>query len=244
MYGELIGINTAIATDGFSRSNAGVGFAVPINQVMRVVEDLIDGGKVRRGFLGVTIGAIDDDMMKALKLDSKKGVLISFVSKDSPADLSGLKEKDIITSMNGIEVQNVNELRNNVSNAKPGDVINFGIIRDGYIKNITVTLGLRPDQDEVVNIFSGSRSNSFDLLGLKVKSNDKGDGIVITSIDKSSNAYEKNIRTGDIITEIGSTIINSVDDYNSIIEKYNSGDAIMLRIISNGNARYEAFEIN
>tara|TARA_B100000941_G_C28508028_1_gene558699 strand:- start:1615 stop:2967 length:1353 start_codon:yes stop_codon:yes gene_type:complete len=244
LYGELIGINTAIATDGFSRSNAGVGFAVPINQVMRVVEDLIDGGKVRRGFLGVTIGAIDEDMMKALNLDSKKGVLISFVSKDSPADLSGLKEKDIIKSMNGIEVQNVNELRNNVSNAKPGDVINFGIIRDGYIKNITVTLGLRPDQKEVVNIFSGSRSNSFDLLGLKVKSNDKGDGIVITSIDKSSNAYEKNIRTGDIITEIGSTIINSVDDYNSIIEKYNSGDAIMLRIISNGNARYEAFEIN
>ena len=88
LNGDLIGINTAIATDGFSRSNAGVGFAVPINQVMRVVNDLIKEGKVLRGFLGVTIGPIDEDMMKALDLNSKKGVLISFVSPDSPADIA------------------------------------------------------------------------------------------------------------------------------------------------------------
>jgi len=122
LNGELIGINTAIATDGFSRSNAGVGFAVPINQVMRVVNDLINEGKVLRGFLGVTIGPIDDDMMKALDLTSKKGVLISFVSPDSPADISGLEAKDIIISMNGISVEDVNELRNKVSNARPEEL--------------------------------------------------------------------------------------------------------------------------
>ena len=82
------------------------------------------------------------------------------------------------------------------------------------------------------------------MLGLKVKSNGKGEGIIISDINQSSNAYKKNIRVGDIITEIGSTIINSIDEYNTIIEKYNLGDAIMLRIISNGSARYEAFEIN
>tara|TARA_Y100000996_G_scaffold213287_1_gene167550 strand:- start:5356 stop:6708 length:1353 start_codon:yes stop_codon:yes gene_type:complete len=244
LNGDLIGINTAIATDGFSRSNAGVGFAVPINQVMRVVNDLIKEGKVLRGFLGVTIGPIDEDMMKALDLNSKKGVLISFVSPDSPADIAGLKEKDIIISMNGGVIEDVNQLRNNVSNAKPGEVIVFGVIRDQTNQNIMVTLGLRPNQEEVSNLFSSPELKGYDLLGLKVKSNNNGEGIIILDIDTSSNAYEKNIRKGDIITEIGSQTINSKDEYHEIIKDYNSGDAIMLRIITNGNARYEAFEIN
>ncbi len=243
LNGELIGINTAIATDGFSRSNAGVGFAVPINQVMRVVDDLINEGKVSRGFLGVTIGPIDEDMMKALKLDSKKGVLIAFVSSGSPADIAGLKEKDIITAMNGIPIEDVNQLRNKVSNAKPGEIISFNIIRDYNSQNIMVTLGLRPNQEEVVNLFSDNQKYGFDLLGFKVKSNN-GEGIIISDIDKSSNAYDKNIKRGDIITEVGNQNINSLEQYYRIIEEYNSGDAIMLRIVTSGNARYEAFEIN
>ena len=244
LNGDLIGINTAIATDGFSRSNAGVGFAVPINQVMRVVNDLISEGKVLRGFLGVTIGPIDEDMMKALDLQSKKGVLISFVSPDSPADIAGLEPKDIIISMNGIVIEDVNELRNKVSNAKPGEVIVFNIIRNNTNQNIVVTLGLRPDQKEVNNLFSESQIRGYDSLGFKVKSNSNGEGIIISEIDKSSNAYEKDIRRGDIITEVGNQTINSIEEYNAIIEEYSSGDAVMLRIVSNGNARYEAFEIN
>ena len=211
---------------------------------MRVVNDLIKEGKVLRGFLGVTIGPIDEDMMKALDLNSKKGVLISFVSPDSPADIAGLKEKDIIISMNGGVIEDVNQLRNNVSNAKPGEVIVFGVIRDQTNQNIMVTLGLRPNQEEVSNLFSSPELKGYDLLGLKVKSNNNGEGIIILDIDTSSNAYEKNIRKGDIITEIGSQTINSKDEYHEIIKDYNSGDAIMLRIITNGNARYEAFEIN
>ena len=107
-----------------------------------------------------------------------------------------------------------------------------------------VTLGLRPNQEEVSNLFSSPELKGYDLLGLKVKSNNNGEGIIILDIDTSSNAYEKNIRKGDIITEIGSQTINSKDEYHEIIKDYNSGDAIMLRIITNGNARYEAFEIN
>jgi len=244
LNGDLIGINTAIATDGFSRSNAGVGFAVPINQVMRVVNDLISEGKVLRGFLGVTIGPIDEDMMKVLDLQSKNGVLISFVSPDSPADIAGLEPKDIIVSMNGIVIDDVNELRNKVSNAKPGEVIIFNIIRNNTNQSIVITLGLRPDQQEVNNLFSESQMHGYDSLGFKVKSNANGEGVIISEIDKSSNAYEKNIRRGDIITEVGNEAINSIEEYNTIIEEYSSGDAVMLRIVSNGNARYEAFEIN
>ena len=244
LKGELIGINTAIATDGFSRSNAGVGFAVPINQVMRVVNDLISEGKVLRGWLGVKISPIDEDMKNALNLESKEGALVSEVIKDSPADLAGLQAKDIITGMNSINVSDVNELRNKVSNAKPGEIIIFNIVRNKTQQNIMVTLGLRPDQENVDKLFSDANKSSYDLLGLKVETNDDNNGVIIIDIDPKSNAYAKNIRKGDIITEVGNETINTYDEYMLTLEKYNSGDAIMIRIISNGNARYDAFEIN
>ena len=241
LEGDLIGINTAIATDGFSRSNAGVGFAVPINQVMRVVNDLINEGKVLRGWLGVKIGAIDEDMKNALNLNSKNGALVSEVIKDSPADIAGLQAKDIITGMNSIEVSDVNELRNKVSNAKPDEVIVFNIIRNKSQLNIVVTLGLRPNQDNVSKLFN---QNAYDLLGLKTETNEKNNGVLILDIDTKSNAFNKNILKWDIITEIGNESIKSYDDYKLILEDYKAGDAIMIRVLSNGNARYEAFEIN
>ena len=244
LNGELIGINTAIATDGFSRSNAGVGFAVPINQVLRVTNDLINEGKVLRGWLGVSIREIDNDMQKALGLDSKKGALISEVVPDSPADISGLQAKDIIIGMNSIPVDDVNELRNKVSSGKPNDVIVFNIIRNNLTQNIVVTLGLRPDQETVNKLFSQSKASGFDLLGLKVEDAPDNDGVIIIDINNKSNAYEKNIRKGDIITEIGNENIKNTEDYNKLLDNFSIGDAVMVRIFNKQGARYEAFEIN
>ena len=241
LNGDLVGINTAIATDGFSKSNAGVGFAVPINQVIRVIDDLINEGKVLRGYLGVQIGPIDSDMMKALGLDSKKGALISEVVKDSPADIAGLQAKDIIIGMNSIPISDYNELRNKVSSAKPNDVIIFNILRNKLSKNIIITLGLRPSEEK---LYAESSNSNYDLFGLLVEENLDSDGVIIVDIDPKSNAYDKNIRTGDIITELGNKKINNLDEYNKALESYKSGDALMIRIISNGNPRYEAFEIN
>jgi len=240
LNGELIGINTAIATDGFSKSNAGVGFAIPINQAKRVVDDLINYGKVSRGWLGVQIRDIDDSLQKALKLKSKNGVFVDGVAKDSPAYIGGLKEKDVIITMNSIEIEDSNQLKNKVSSAKPGEMIIFTIIRNNINETIMITLGTRPDQNEMGNVFS---INSFDKLGMKVGNNPDGDGVVILDINPKSEAYEKNIRKSDIISEIGNDEINSIIDYNKSLENYESGDPIMIRIINNGNARYEAFEV-
>ena len=240
LNGELIGINTAIATDGFSKSNAGVGFAIPINQAKRVVDDLINYGKVSRGWLGVQIRDIDDSLQKALKLESKNGVFVDGVAKDSPAYIGGLKEKDVIITMNSIEIEDSNQLKNKVSSAKPGEMIIFTIIRNNINETIMITLGTRPDQNEMGNVFS---INSFDKLGMKVGNNPDGDGVVILDINPKSEAYEKNIRKSDIISEIGNDEINSIIDYNKSLENYESGDPIMIRIINNGNARYEAFEV-
>ena len=240
LNGELIGINTAIATDGFSKSNAGVGFAIPVNQAKRVVEDLITSGKVSRGWLGVQIQDIDDSMQKALKLNSKKGAFIASVGKDSPADLGGLKEKDVIIAMNAIEIDDTNQLKNKVSSAKPGEMIIFTVIRNENNETVMITLGTRPDQGSMKDVFS---LNSFDKLGMKVENNPDGEGVLILDIDPKSEAYSKNIRKGNLITEIGNDTIETVEDYKLSLENYEVGDPIMIRIINNGNPRYEAFEI-
>ena len=240
LNGELIGINTAIATDGFSKSNAGVGFAIPVNQAKRVVEDLITSGKVSRGWLGVQIQDIDDSMQKALKLNSKKGAFIASVGKDSPADLGGLKEKDVIIAMNAIEIDDTNQLKNKVSSAKPGEMIIFTVIRNGNNETVMITLGTRPDQGSMKDVFS---LNSFDKLGMKVENNPDGEGVLILDIDPKSEAYSKNIRKGNLITEIGNDTIETIEDYKLSLENYEVGDPIMIRIINNGNPRYEAFEI-
>ena len=103
--GELVGINTAIATDGYSRANAGVGFAIPINMVKREMEDLISDGKVSRGWLGVQIQDIDEGMAKALQLNGWNGAIISQVIKNSPAEDAGVEKQDVIIAVNGVKVE-------------------------------------------------------------------------------------------------------------------------------------------
>ncbi len=240
LNGELIGINTAIATDGYSKSNAGVGFAIPINQVKRVTDDLVTKGKVLRGWLGVQIQDIDDNMMKALKLDSKKGAFIASIGSESPAEQGGLKEKDVIIAINAININNANELKNKVSRGKPGEIIIFTVIRNNTNETVLVTLGTRPDQENIAEAFNNL---SYDILGLKVETASDTEGVIIIDINPKSNAYEKNIRKSNIITEIGNDKISNKEDYENALEQYQSGDPVMIRIINDGNPRYEAFEI-
>ena len=241
LNGTVIGINTAIATDGFSKSNAGVGFAIPINQVKRVIGDLISDGKVLRGYLGVYIQDLDENKAKVLGVKDTKGAFLVRIAKDSPADKAGLKEKDVIISMNSIPVEDSNQLRNDVSSMRPGQTVVFSIIRDELYQSISVILGERPNEENIKTSYEDSIS--YDLLGLKVDATDDNDGVIIIDINPNSEAYNKNFRKNDIISEIGRTKIHNLSDYNKELEKYSVGDPIMLRIIRDGNPTYEAFEI-
>ena len=240
LNGELIGINTAIATDGYSRSNAGVGFAIPINQAKRVIEDLVNGGIVLRGYLGVSINDIDENTAKVLGLNSKKGAFINSVVKNEPAENAGIKEKDVIIAMNSVEIDSGNDLRNKVSNLRPGEVVVFTIIRDEQTYTIPVTLGTRPTEEDLANAYS---KNRFDFLGLLVEDNPDGDGVLIMDIDTKSEIYKNNVRKGDIITEIGKVAILSKTDYNNEINKYSKDEPIMIRIVNDDRVRYIAFLI-
>lgn len=239
--GELVGINTAIATGGGSRANAGVGFAIPIDQVNRVAQDLINDGIVSRGWLGISIQDIDSNMGKVLKLEKNVGVLISDVFPNSPAEKGGLHPHDIITEINKNIVTNSSQLKNLVSTERPLEIITIKIIRDNIQKTLRMKLGTRPDQEELFSINLNSEKD-FDLLGFTVKNHD--DGVIIVDISKTTDSKSHNIKRGDIIVAIGRKKTSTTTIYNNIISKYSLGDIIMLRINRNGNARYVAYEIS
>jgi len=248
--GELVGINTAIATDGFSRANAGVGFAIPINMVKRVMEDLISDGKVTRGWLGVSIQDVDEGMAKALKLRDRNGAIISQVMKDSPAEDAGVKEQDVIIEVDGEKVNDSSNLKNLISSGRPNDKTKLTVIRDGREKNLTVTLGLRPGEKELVESY-GYGEKRFDLLGLRVENYESEagafasikKGVRVVEIKPGSPADDENIQRGDIIIEIGKSSISDENDYKSELEEYSEGDTIMLRVLRGGSPLYIAFEI-
>ena len=240
LNGDLIGINTAIATDGFSKSNAGVGFAIPINQAKRVMEDLINGGQVLRGYLGVMIQDLDENKAKVLGLEDKKGAFISMVVEDGPADKGGLKEKDVIISLNSKPIESSNQLRNDVSSLRPGETAVFSIIRNELLQSISVVLGQRPDENSIGDSYKPK--DKYDLLGLIIEDIDN-EGVKIIDINSDGEAYSNNIRKNDVINEINRIEIKNSEDYNREIKKYSKGDVIMLRIVRNGNNIYEAFEI-
>ena len=248
--GELVGINTAIATDGYSRANAGVGFAIPINMVKRVMEDLISDGKVTRGWLGVQIQDVDEGMAKALQLNGWNGAIISQVIKNSPAEDAGVEKQDVIIAVNGVKVDDSSNLKNLISSGRPHDKTKLTLIRDGHEKKLTVTLGIRPGEKELAETYRYGEK-LFDILGLRVETFDNRDpknldyinGVIIVEVKKDSPAFDNNINRGDIITEMGKTSIKEKNEYDSKLESSSKGDTIMLRIVRNGSPLYVAFEI-
>jgi len=239
--GELIGINTAIATDGYSRSNAGVGFAIPINQAKRVVEDLLEDGTVSRGWLGVRIQNITDEISKALDLENKKGALIVSIVPDSPADDSGLMEEDVIIKVDSNEIENDKDLIRSISSKHPNDYTTFTVIRGDEKLRISVTLGKRPDEADLVT--KNNNIESFDILGLKVSDLSNRSGVKIVSVENGSTAQQNGLRKDDIIVKIGRAPILSKDTYNDVMSEKQEGDVVMLRIERNGNQSIYAFTI-
>ena len=248
--GELVGINTAIATDGYSRANAGVGFAIPINMVKRVMEDLISDGKVTRGWLGVQIQDVDEGMAKALQLNGWNGAIISQVIKNSPAEDAGVEKQDVIIAVNGVKVDDSSNLKNLISSGRPNDKTKLTLIRDGHEKKLTVTLGIRPGEKELAETYRYGEK-LFDILGLRVETFENRDpknldyvnGVKIVEVKKDSPASDNNINRGDIITEMGKTSIKEKNEYDLELESYSKGNTIMLRIVRNGSPLYVAFEI-
>lgn len=258
--GELIGINTMI----YSRSggNMGIGFAIPINMAKKIMEDLIYEGKVSRGWLGVMIQELDQTTREAFGLsEDTKGVLIGDVFKDQPAYKAGFKRGDIITSVDGKNVSNTNELRNRIAAIRPGKKVPIKVIRNSKEITLSVTLTGR-DEDNLVKSAEekGSSDDKKEEAGvaekfgikagaltaelrsqLNVPSNVKG--VVVVGVTPGSQAEQERFAKADIILEINRTPVESVADFKKTLKSVKEGDSVLFLVWSGGNTFFKAFKI-
>ena len=152
-----------------------------------------------------------------------------------------MEAEDIIVKVNNIKIENSNDLRNIVSENYPDKEITLTVLRNNKKKKIKVLLGERPTNESLAN-GSWEEKQEFDILGLKIESSNNN-GVKITEIKPDSSAGREDLRVGDIIKSIGRRIINSPSDYFDMIENYDEGDTVMMKVIRNNNARYIAFQI-
>ncbi|WP_447978859.1 DegQ family serine endoprotease [Candidatus Nitrospira bockiana] len=219
--GELIGINTAIfsQTGGYQ----GVGFAVPTSMAKPVFESLVKTGRVVRGYLGVAIQDINQDLAQSFGLKETKGALVSDVTADSPAEKGGLKQGDVIIEYQGTPIEEPATLQRAVTRTPVGTTATLKVLRDGRAKEITVTVAEQPDTVKMAKAESEGDDGTA-LAGLEVQPldrktarelglSDKITGVVVTGVEPGSPAQEAGLREGDVIQEINREPIKSVKDY-------------------------------
>ena len=247
MKGELIGINTAIATGGYEKANRGVGFAIPSNMANRIMTDLIEKGYVTRAWLGVFIQELDNETAEALDINTRNGALITDVVEDSPAEEAGIQEGDVIVEFNGKSIADPANLKNVVSLTPPNSTNKLRIIRDGYSKTMNVVLQELPDNPRQVAKSGINNTKTFglqlkiinDSLREKYDLSDEEDVLVVTNIDPKGEAYDKGIREGDIIKNVGTQRVTSIKDWNRLIEKSKKkGKVLVLIKKPSGGSRF------
>ena len=247
MKGELIGINTAIATGGYEKANRGVGFAIPSNMANRIMADLIEKGYVTRAWLGVFIQELDNETAEALDINTRNGALITDVVEDSPAEEAGIQEGDVIVEFNGKSIADPANLKNVVSLTPPNSTNKLRIIRDGYSKTMNVVLQELPDNPRQVAKSGINNTKTFglqlkiinDSLREKYDLSDEEDVLVVTNIDPKGEAYDKGIREGDIIKNVGTQRVQSIKDWNRLIEKSKKkGKVLVLIKKPSGGSRF------
>jgi len=243
--GELIGINTAILSGG-SGGNQGIGFAVPINMAKYVMEQLIKHGKVVRGYIGVGIQEVTPALAKAFNAPPEKGALVGNVQPDSPGAKAGLQRGDVITEMNGQSVTGPNELRLKVGTLSPGTTVHMKILRNGQPHEVTVTLGESPSSKGLGNAAGNAEGSA--MHGVQVEDltpdirqqlnlNSNVRGVVVSSVAQGSAADDAGLQRGDVIEQINRRPVNSVSEYQTLVQGLGKNTAVLL-INRNGNTAF------
>jgi serine protease Do len=223
--GDVIGMNTAIFSPGRLGSagfNIGIGFAIPINTVKDIISQLRKDGKVTRGWLGVYIQPITDDVAQALKLEHSKGALVAKVIDGGPAKLAGILRRDVLLTFDGKAIEENEDLPAMVAQTPIGKVIEVGLLRNGKKKTIKVKIAELKDESapeeqepEKEDITSKLGMSVQDLTADVAESLgvDEIEGIIISQIQPNSTADKAGLRRGDIILEVGSKTISSTADF-------------------------------
>ena len=238
MRGEIIGMNTAIATN--TGQSAGIGFAIPVNMIKSMLPALIKGGKISRGVLGVNIQELTKDLAKQFGLHSVNGALVTSVISDSTADTMGIKVGDIITYFNGKEITNTKDLRNIVMTTSPGTTCKIDLIRAG--QKLTLTSTLKEAIGETYKFGSKSEQQPDDAinLGITIQTltptlakqyglSEKA-GIIITNVDENSLASQAGLHEGDLILEVNHNRVTQISEFRKLLMDSRKNRNVLLLI--------------
>jgi len=224
VYGEVIGINTAIVAAG-----QGIGFAIPINMAKPIFSQLIQKGSVSRGYMGVTIQPVTEELAQSFGLKHTRGALINDIIKGSPADKAGIRQGDVITALNGDEVKDPSHLQRLVGEAGIGKAVKVTVFRDGKAVELNLTLA---SADSAPKAQRDPRSREpggeADLLGLVVEDSEQGEGVVVVDTARGGAAAEAGIRRGDLIVSINRKRISTSADYARAIRSSPGGNLTIL----------------
>lgn len=245
--GEVVGINTAIVSNMASGGYMGIGFAIPSNIAQHVMEQLIATGGVTRGFMGVTLQRVDQDLAAAFGLDKAEGALVADVAKGSPADRAGLKQGDIIVKYNNIKASNITSLRNAIAMMKPGTKINLAVLRSGKILTLPLEVGTFPTAQTFVANRENKLGFEVDNLTPEIARNLgllDGQGVVISKVEQGSPAAVAGIKKGALLVAINHKNVNSIDDVHDALSKTENGKPVLLLIKQGEATRFVSLKVN
>jgi len=228
LRGELVGINSAILSG--SGGNIGIGFAIPVNMVKGVMDQLIKYGQVKRGVLGVNIYPVTPEIAKEFGLAESSGALVAGVQPGSSAERAGIKTGDIIVSLNGVTMKSAGELRNAIGMLRIGDKVEVGILRDGNQQKVTALIAERSDTEtaNAADIHEG-------LDGAELTDAPGGGGVLVRSVQDGSPAAQAGIKANDLIVGVGRTPITNTKSFrvaakgaNVLVLNVRRGSAVLL----------------
>ncbi len=257
MDGDVIGVNTAILSP--TGGSIGLGFSMASNVVTRVVDQLKEFGETRRGWLGVQIQDVTEDMAEAMGLDTAEGAAVNGVL-EGPAMEAGIEIGDVIISFDGKDVEDTRDLVKQVGNTPVGEAVRVVVRRGDDTMTLMVTLGRREDAEAAVPAVAQAPEDdaptSTDMLGLTLSVLDDdlraelgtaedAEGLAVTAVDEASEAFEKGLRVGDVITEAGQQKVSSIGDLEMRVEaaKEAGRKSLLLLVRRGGDPRFVALSL-
>jgi serine protease Do len=244
LNGEVVGVNTAIYSP--SGGNVGIAFAVPAKLVTQVVDELKNKGSVSRGWLGVNIQNVTEDVAKGIGMSEPHGAIVSNVTADGPASKAGIKEGDTIVALNSVKVADSRDLARKIASMNPNAAVDVRVIRDGAEQTVKVTLGTFPGNEKLAKLQQGKSGGTpeTEQLGLTLAPSKpktpgaKAEGVTISDVDPDSEAASKGLRAGDVIVDVGGKAVASVEEVVSGIKraKEQGREAVLMRVKSGNDA--------
>ncbi|WP_029354071.1 Do family serine endopeptidase [Bosea sp. 117] len=253
LNGEVIGVNTAIVSP--SGGNVGIAFAIPSETVSQVVDALKSGGSVARGYVGVQIQPVSDDVADALGLKDVQGALIAQVQSGTPGEKAGLKAGDIVTAIDGVKIKDAREMSRKIAQQKPGTSVKLDVLRDGKPTTVSVTLEQLPNEVASNDRRGGSDegeqgTRDVPRLGLSLAPAKgvagAGDlGVVVTEVDPNGPAADRGIKSGDVILDVGGKPVSTPADVRAGLAEARKENrkAVLMRVKSEQGTRFVAISL-